>query len=233
VTSRPLYTMFVAVPPRYDVVNHVVTLGLDIRWRALAAAECMASGTKTFLDLGCGTGDLALRVSLLASENALVAGLDYSQPMLDRAVVKARRKHLHLSFIRGDAAALPFPDATLDCVGISFAFRNLTYKNPNTGQYLSEVLRVLLPGGRFVVVESSQPPSPVFNWIFQRYVRWFVRPAGILVSGNPGAYRYLSESVARFYTAPEAARLLTEAGFSKVTYRRLFFGAAVLHVAVK
>jgi len=225
--------MFVAVPPRYDIVNHIVTLGLDVRWRNLAARECLASGTKTFLDLGCGTGDLALTVSRIAAREAAIAGLDYSQPMLDRAVTKAHQRRIPISFIRGDAAALPFPDAALDCVGISFAFRNLTYKNPNTRQYLSEVLRVLRPGGRFVIVESSQPPSVIFNWIFQRHVRWFVRPSGMLVSGNPGAYRYLSESVTRFYTAPEAVRLLMETGFSQVAFRRLFFGAAALHVAVK
>ena len=232
-TSRPLYSMFVAVPPRYDIVNHIVTLGLDTRWRNLAARECLASGAQTFLDLGCGTGDLALTVSRIGTNDTEIAGLDYSQPMLDRAVKKAHQRHTAVSFIRGDAAALPFPDAVFDCVGISFAFRNLTYKNPNARQYLSEVLRVLRPGGRFVVVESSQPPSPIFNWIFRCYVRWFVRPAGILVSGNPGAYRYLSESVTRFYSAPEAARLLTDAGFSKTTFRRIFLGAAALHVAVK
>ncbi|MEW6143018.1 MAG: ubiquinone/menaquinone biosynthesis methyltransferase [Chloroflexota bacterium] len=232
-TSRPLYTMFMAVPPRYDIVNHIVTLGLDIGWRNLAARECLAAGAKTFLDLGCGTGDLALTVSRTAAGTAAIVGLDYSRPMLDRAVIKARRRHAVANFIQGDAAALPFPDSSLECVGISFAFRNLTYKNPNTRQYLSEVLRVLRPGGRFVIVESSQPPSAIFNWIFQRYVRWFVRPAGVIVSGNPGAYRYLSESVARFYTATEAVKLLLDAGFSQVTFRRLFFGAAALHIAVK
>lgn len=232
-TARPLYTMFVAVPPRYDIVNHIVTLGLDIRWRNLAARECLAQGTKTFLDLGCGTGDLALTVSRTATSDLVIIGLDYSQPMLDRAVIKVHRRHISANFIRGDAAAMPFPDAAFDCIGISFAFRNLTYKNPNTGQYLSEVLRVLRPGGRFVIVESSQPPSAVFNWVFQRYVRWFVRPSGILVSGNPGAYRYLSESVSRFCSAPEVVKLLLDAGFSKVVFRRLFLGAAALHVAIK
>ncbi|MCX8126582.1 MAG: class I SAM-dependent methyltransferase, partial [Dehalococcoidia bacterium] len=181
---------------------------------------------------GCGTGDLALAVSR-AGSGAIIIGLDYSQPMLDRAVAKARRRHAVASFVRGDAAALPFPDSSLDCVGTSFAFRNLTYRNPNTRKYLSEVLRILRPGGRFVVVESSQPPSAVFNWVFRRYVRWFVRPVGVLVSGNPAAYRYLAESVSRFYTAPEVVRLLQDAGFTGVTFRRLFFGAAAMHVAIK
>lgn len=231
-TCRPLYAMFVAVPPRYDIVNHIVTLGLDVRWRNMAARECLSQEIKLFLDLGCGTGDLALTVSRLGNGTSVI-GLDYSRPMLDRAVIKAREQRAAVGFIQGDAATLPFPDSSLDCVGISFAFRNLTYKNPNTSQYLCEVLRVLRPGGRFVIVESSQPPSAIFNWIFQRYIRWFVRPAGVLVSGNPGAYRYLAESVSRFYTAPEAVSLLQDAGFSRVTYRRLFFGAAAIHVAVK
>jgi demethylmenaquinone methyltransferase/2-methoxy-6-polyprenyl-1,4-benzoquinol methylase len=225
--------MFVAVPPRYDIVNHVVTLGLDTRWRRLAACEVLSGMPGTFLDIGCGTGDLALAAASMSTMNTSIAGLDYSQPMLDRAVIKAAKRAAAVSFIRGDVAALPFPNGSLDGVGISFAFRNLTYRNPLTKQYLAEVLRVLRPGGRFIIVESSQPPNRVFRWLFQRYVRWFVRPAGIAVSGNPGAYRYLAESVARFYTADEVVSLLMNSGFNRAGYKRLFFGAAAVHTAVK
>jgi demethylmenaquinone methyltransferase/2-methoxy-6-polyprenyl-1,4-benzoquinol methylase len=189
--------MFVAVPPRYDIVNHVVTLGLDTRWRRLAACEVLSGMPGTFLDIGCGTGDLALAAASMSTMNTSIAGLDYSQPMLDRAVIKAAKRAAAVSFIR------------------------------------AEVLRVLRPGGRFIIVESSQPPNRVFRWLFQRYVRWFVRPAGIAVSGNPGAYRYLAESVARFYTADEVVSLLMNSGFNRAGYKRLFFGAAAVHTAVK
>jgi demethylmenaquinone methyltransferase/2-methoxy-6-polyprenyl-1,4-benzoquinol methylase len=118
-------------------------------------------------------------------------------------------------------------------VGISFAFRNLTYKNPKTKLYLAEILRVLKPGGKFVIVESSQPRSAIIRALFHLYLRAFVYPVGYLLSGNKGAYRYLAESAARFYGPHELGQLLVGAGFGAVRYRRLFFGAAAVRVAAK
>jgi demethylmenaquinone methyltransferase/2-methoxy-6-polyprenyl-1,4-benzoquinol methylase len=235
--SRFLHDVFTVVPPRYDLINHLMTWGLDGRWRRMAARECLAAKPGRVLDLCCGTGDLVLAIARLGGEKIEVLGIDYSQPMLAKAERKAGRSgdSQRLSFVCGDIARIPFPDAYFDCIGISFAFRNLTYQNPLAGRYLAEVLRVLKNGGRFVILESSQPhPRPGFiKWLHHLYVRHFVFRLGWLVSGDKESYRYLADSVVNFYGAEELKKLLMEAGFGRVSFRRLFLGAAAIHVAVK
>jgi demethylmenaquinone methyltransferase/2-methoxy-6-polyprenyl-1,4-benzoquinol methylase len=155
--------------------------------------------------------------------------------MLEIAVRKAATvtEGKNVSFLPGDVTSLPFPDGYFDCAGISFAFRNLTYRNPYAREHLEEVVRVLKKGGKYVIVESSQPKSRLVRKLFHLYLRTFVFRAGHLLSGNRGAYHYLAESASRFYTPEEVKAMLLEAGFSRVSYRPLFFGAAGIHVAVK
>jgi len=164
-----------------------------------------------------------------------VMGLDYSPPMLAIARDKALRRGVQnlISFIHGDVADLPFPDGYFDSIGISFAFRNLTFRNPLTSRYMSEVLRVIKPGGRFIIVESSQPPNRVIRTLAHAYERWFIRNVGAWITGNRPAYKYLAESSQKFYTADELADFLVRSGFTGVMVRRLFFGAAAIHVAEK
>jgi demethylmenaquinone methyltransferase/2-methoxy-6-polyprenyl-1,4-benzoquinol methylase len=227
--------MFTAVPRHYDLVNHVITWGLDARWRRRAARECLVSNPKRVLDLCCGTADLAINLALLAEEGTEITGLDYSRPMLEIAKAKAARAGVRgrLSLIHGDVACLPFPDGYFNGIGISFAFRNLTYNNPLTAGYLAEILRVLAAGGRFVIVESSQPACGLVRWLFHIYLRQFVAAVGYRLSGNRGAYQYLAESARRFYGPGEVKDRLLSAGFRGVAYRPLLFGAAGIHVAVK
>ena len=227
--------MFTAVPPRYDLINRLFTWGLDERWRHQAARECLKGHPKALLDLCCGTGDLALRLAKMATDDVSIVGIDFSLPMLRlaREKAKASDKSDRVAFVYGDAATLPFPDKYFDCIGISFAFRNLTYKNRLALRYLAEVLRVLQPGGRFVIVESSQPgPRPVRK-LFHFYLRRFVSPLGRFLSGNRGAYQYLAESASRFYTVEELRNLMLEAGFCRFASRRLTLGAVAIHVATK
>jgi len=232
---KPLHRMFTAVPPRYDLVNHVITLGLDSRWRRKAAGECLSSRPGKVLDLGCGTGDLIIAIARMSTDNAEMAGVDYSQPMLEIAERKAKRlaPAKKISFVSGDASSLPFPDGHFDCAGISFAFRNLTYKNPSAKRHLTEVCRVLRAEGRFVIVETSQPESRFIRTIYHLYLRWFVFWLGYLISGNKGAYNYLAESASRFYNSGEVKEMLISAGFREVSFRPLLFGAAGIHVATK
>ncbi|MDP6576340.1 MAG: ubiquinone/menaquinone biosynthesis methyltransferase [Dehalococcoidales bacterium] len=235
VPNKPLYGMFTAIPGCYDLVNRVITWGLDKRWRVQAARECLAAQPSRVLDLGCGTGDLAINVARLAGSGVEVIGLDFSRPMLEIAARKAEllAKGSRISFTCGDAANLPAADGYFDCVGISFAFRNLTYKNPLAQRHVAEVVRVLNPGGRLVIVETSQPKVKLIRKLFHLYLGWFVSGIGYLLSGHRGAYHYLAESAARFYTTEELKEVLVTAGFSRVTCHPLLFGAAGIYVAVK
>ncbi len=233
--NRPLQGIFMAVPPHYDLINRLFTWGLDERWRSLTARECLKEQPEQVLDLCCGTADLALRLAGMSSDSTRTVGIDFSLPMLE--IAKEKSEHAGMNdrvfLIHGDTAALPFTDGQFDCIGISFAFRNLTYKNPLALRYLTEVLRVLRPGGRFVIVESSQPGSWLIRKLFHLYMRWYVSRLGYLLSRNRGAYRYLAESASRFYTVGELRNLMLEIGFSKFSSRRLVFGAAAIHVATK
>jgi demethylmenaquinone methyltransferase/2-methoxy-6-polyprenyl-1,4-benzoquinol methylase len=187
------------------------------------------------LDLCCGTGDLAINLARLAENNIDLAGIDYSNPMLELATKKAAlsARASKISFIYGDAANLPFTDGYFDCIGISFAFRNLTYKNQLAPRHLTEVLRVLTAGGRFVVVETSQPKLKLIRKLYHVYLRWFVSRLGYLLSGNRGAYHYLAESATRYYTSDEVEEILLASGFRRVSFRRLFFGVVGIHIATK
>ena len=232
---RPLYHIFTRIPDRYDLINHVITLGMDNAWRRQAALACLQDRPARILDICCGTGDLAITIAKLAQYSPEITGADYSQPMLEIAAAKASSSTWaeNIRFINADVARLPFADNHFDCIGISFAFRNLTYKNPLTQSYLNEILRVLKPGGKFIIVESSQPKSPIIRFLDHLYLRLWVFPAGYLISGNKGAYRYLAESALHFYSAGEMQGFLLKAGFKQATAKRLFFGAAAVYSAVK
>lgn len=227
--------MFDAVPRRYDLINRLFTLRLDERWRRRAARTCLAAGPARVVDLACGTGDLTLRLADLAGAGVEVIGADFSEPMLEVARAKAEARGLsdRVAFVWADAAELPFEDGSVDAVGIAFGFRNLTWKNPHSDRHLAEVLRVLAPGGRFVIVESSQPRSTAFRSVVHWYQRAVVAKLGGALSGQKKAYRYLAESAQRFYDAEQVDGLLAGAGFASVEHKLLLRGVAALHVALK
>jgi demethylmenaquinone methyltransferase/2-methoxy-6-polyprenyl-1,4-benzoquinol methylase len=235
VRTKPLHGMFNSIPRHYDLVNALITWGMDKRWRALAARECAGTGPRRVLDLGCGTGDLAIGIVRWAKSYIAVTGLDYSSTMLEMATRKAEAAvgRSRITFTQAEAASLPFVNDYFDTVGISFAFRNLTYKSPLVNFHLAEIFRVLNPGGRLVVVESSQPESALIRWFFHLYLKTYVYWIGWWLSGNKGAYRYLTESARRFFTPGQVRELLKEVGFRDIVYRPLLFGAVGIHVAIK
>ncbi|UCD08657.1 MAG: ubiquinone/menaquinone biosynthesis methyltransferase [Dehalococcoidales bacterium] len=231
--TRPLYEMFNTVPRHYDLLNKIMTLGLDKKWRNKAARACLDSLSGRILDICCGTGDLAHTLSLIQNDKAKIFALDYSRLMLDIAVQKTELLKDKPSLIIGDASQLPFNDGCYDCVGISFAFRNLTYRNPKISDHLAEIFRIIKPGGRFVIVESSQPKSSLIRKLFHIYLRFYVVKVGALISGEKSAYNYLAESATRFFKPNEIKDMLIKAGFSRVDYHPLFFGVAGIHIATK
>lgn len=232
--EKPLHAIFSDIPPHYDLINHLSTLSLDTRWRLALARKCLEKNPLRFLDLCCGTGDLVLTVSKISDGKTDLSGLDFSEHMLEFARDKANKmSKLPINFVYGDASAMPFGDETFDVVGISFAFRNLTYANPASSKHLSEILRVLKTGGRFVIAETSQPKSMFVRFFFHLYMRWLVAPAGGLISGNWKAYRYLAESTCRYFDRNQITDLLLKAGFSEVTYKPMLLGASSIVCATK
>jgi len=211
-------TMFDRIAPVYDAMNHVMTAGLDRRWRRVAAEAVVSPGDRV-LDACCGTGDLALAC---ARAGGRVTGLDFSERMLERA----RAKSSAIEWVQGDALALPFEDGSFDAATVGFGVRNLE----NLAGGLAELRRVLRPGGRLGVLEITQPRgalAPFFRLWFERGVPLI----GRVVSGS-SAYTYLPASVRRFPGPDELAGLIREAGFGEVRYRLFARGIVALHLGV-
>jgi demethylmenaquinone methyltransferase / 2-methoxy-6-polyprenyl-1,4-benzoquinol methylase len=210
-------TMFDRIAPVYDAMNHAMTIGLDRRWRRLAAEAVVHPGDRV-LDVCCGTGDLAISAREAGGE---VTGLDFSERMLERA----RRKAPDVEWLHGDALALPFEDEAFDTVTVGFGVRNLDDLEAG----LRELARVLRPGGRLAVLEITRP-SGILRSFFRLWFDVLVPLAGKLLPGG-GAYSYLPASVRRFPGPDDLARALERSGFEGVSYRRLGGGIVALHVA--
>lgn len=231
--NRPLHQMFAAVPDRYDLVNRVVTVGLDQRWRREAAKICLQNSPGRILDLCSGTGDMPLILARLAPAGTEIVSGDFVPGMLEVARAKATAAGVadRIRFDEVDASALPYEDGRFDAITITFGFRNLTYKNPKVDLHLAEIRRALAPGGRLVFVESSQPRAALIRTGFHAWLRGFVAPVGGRLSGEPGAYRYLATSMRHYPDAEAVRRLLEGAGYVEVGFRRLLGGVAAIHWA--
>lgn len=232
--QRPTQKIFTEVPPKYDILNRILTLNLDEGWRRKMAVKVLQNKPERVLDLCCGTADLTMHIAKDAPESTALYGLDFSHTMLERAKEKvAVFGEGRVKLIQGDAGNMPFEDNYFDSVGISFGFRNLTFENPDAALHISEVLRVLKPGGRFVIVETSQPKNKVIRSLYHFYQKFITAPLGGLISGNREAYNYLAYSANHYYSIPEISKLLLDAGFSKVEGFPLMMGATAIVVAVK
>ena len=212
-------TMFDRIAPVYDVMNRVMTAGLDGRWRRLAAEAVVRPGNRV-LDACCGTGDLAV-----ADERAggHVTGVDFSEEMLARA----RRKSATVDWLQGDAMALPFEDESFEVVTVGFGVRNL--EDLESG--LRELARVLVPGGRLACLEITRPRG-VLRPFFRAWFDGLVPLAGKVLPGG-AAYSYLPASVRRFPGPADLAGAMERSGFSGVGWRLFGGGIVALHVGTK
>jgi demethylmenaquinone methyltransferase/2-methoxy-6-polyprenyl-1,4-benzoquinol methylase len=222
--------MFANIAGRYDLLNHLLSMNMDKRWRRLVANSLQAtlkrSGAQV-LDVACGTGDLSFMI--FESGKAHVVGIDFCRPMLDIASAKAFKNGLMVPFVEGDALELPFPDRTFEAATIAFGLRNLT--SVETG--FKELLRVLKPGGRVVVLEFSKSTTPVLRTVFGIYFTKILPKLGGLVSGSRSAYEYLPESVERFPDQETLGLLMSQAGFEAVSFQNLTGGIAALHYGTR
>jgi demethylmenaquinone methyltransferase/2-methoxy-6-polyprenyl-1,4-benzoquinol methylase len=211
--------MFDRIAPVYDVMNRVMTAGLDRRWRRLAVQEVVWPGDRV-LDACCGTGDLAVEAE---RRGARVVALDFSPRMLERA----RRKSGTIEWVQGDALALPFADGQFDAATVGFGVRNLADLEGG----LRELARVLRPGGKLAVLEITRPRGPLRPF-FRLWFDVLVPLAGRVLPGGK-AYTYLPASVRRFPSPEDLSGLFERAGFEHVRYRLLGGGSVAFHAAVR
>ncbi|MER3555108.1 MAG: bifunctional demethylmenaquinone methyltransferase/2-methoxy-6-polyprenyl-1,4-benzoquinol methylase UbiE [Meiothermus sp.] len=225
--AKRVQQMFSEIAPRYDLLNRVLSAGVDRSWRAAAVAAALEKRPKRILDLATGTGDIALLLKKLAPEAEVVGG-DFAPPMLELARQKASKAGLEINFVEADALALPFPEERFDAITIAFGFRNFA----DYDQALRELYRVLAPGGRLAILEFPPPPSGGLGALYRLYFTKVLPLVGGLVSGNAAAYRYLPESVERFPEPEMLGTMMGSAGF-RSQYKLLTGGIAALHLGDK
>ncbi len=226
--NKGVHKIFSQISESYELVNHILTFGLDIYWRK-KTAKLAVNGGRIFLDVCTGTGEMAFNLTNTGGNNRKIVALDFCIPM----VKKAKDKNALIDFVIGDAEKLPFQDGTFDALTISFATRNINVNRGTLIGCFKEFRRVLKNGGKFYNLETTQPSGIVARWLFHLYVKTLVKPVGSILSGSKPAYRYLSYTIPKFYSAEELEKILYESGFSKVFYKRLFPGVVALHIAEK
>ena len=218
--------MFDRITPRYDLMNRLMTGGQDVGWRKRAVKAALGAGSDQALDVATGTGDLAIALANAGYRH--VTGLDFSKEMVASAEEK-RCGRTDLDFIVGDAMALPFPDNQFDAVTVSFGLRNMR----DYGAAITEMTRVVKPGGRWICLELTPYTKPVLGPAFNWYFEHIVPAVGGLLSGDSEAYRYLPASVAVFPAATALIDLMRQAGLQACEYELLGFGTVALHIGIK
>ena len=226
-TPARIAGMFDAIAPRYDLLNHVLSAGLDTRWRTRAINELRLERGARIIDLCTGTADLAV-AALRAQPSASVVGVDFAGEMLRLASHKVRSLGLSsVRLVRGDGTRIPLADATCDAATIGFGIRNVV--DPTAA--LAELARVLRPGGRLAILEFGQPRVPGIRTLYAWYFRYLLPLVGKMVSKHQSAYSYLPASVGTFPSPPEFAATIAATGFSQVRAVPHSFGIVYLYIA--
>jgi len=229
--KREVESMFDAIAPKYDLLNRVLSLGIDQRWRTQAvklAGRSLDRPPRRILDVATGTADLAVEALKLGPDE--VIGVDIAEEMLAVGREKLRARHLdhRITLERGDAEALHFTKDSFDLALVAFGVRNFE----NLGRGLEELHRVLRPGGVLVVLEFSQPRAFPMKQLYGFYSRHILPRVGRTVSGDSGAYDYLPESIQAFPDGEDFLQEMGEAGFGDLKQKRLTFGVASLYRGV-
>ena len=231
--GKPVYVrrMFGRIAGVYDLMNRLMTGGLDGRWRRFAARQVALGPGERALDVGTGTGDLAIAVLRAGAPDARVLGVDFTPEMLAHGQAKMERLGLsgQIALRQGDGEHLDLPDASFDACCSAFVVRNLS----DMRQGFAEMLRVVRPGGRVVCLEISHPPSPIFGGLFRFYFGQLVPLLGRLVGRSADAYTYLPTSASAFASAPRLKAIMEDAGWEDVRYTYLTGGVVACHVGVK
>ena len=227
--KEQIAAMFNSISGKYDFLNHFLSLGIDILWRKRAVRLLKKHQPKLILDIATGTGDFAIEALSLNPEK--IIGVDISEGMLSVGREKLIKKNLtdKIELISGDSEFLPFKDNFFDAVIVSFGVRN--FENLEKG--LSDMLRVLKPGGKVVILEFSKPKSFPFKQIYQFYFQWILPKIGKLISKNHAAYTYLPDSVQAFPDGDDFLNILDKIGFQKNQCTPLTLGISSIYSGSK
>ena len=218
--------MFDNIAPKYDLLNHSLTAGIDRIWRRKAIKIASRNNPQKLLDIAAGTGDFTILEAKRTNAQEII-GIDISQNMLNVAVEKARRAKLDnkIKFLKADSLCMPFDDDTFDAATVGFGVRNFA----DIPAGLTEILRVLKPGGRLVVLELSEPSNPLVKGVFGFYFHKILPVAGKIVSKDGSAYKYLPESVDNFPYGERFLRIMDSCGFHNTGIKWLSCGIAAIY----
>ena len=224
--------MFDGIAPDYDRLNHLMSLGVDRSWRRRALRWIVdAQRPQRILDIACGTGDFSLAIARRMHADSRITGLDLSEGMLAVMREKVERAGLseRISCLQGDCEAMPFADGRFDVATIAFGIRNFEHREAA----LREILRVLRPGGRLVILELSVPENKLLRWGYNLYFMHFVPWIGGLVSGDKAAYKYLPASVQQFPSRREWTATMEHCGYANVRHKAFTFGLCRMYTGEK
>ena len=221
--------MFDNISPRYDLLNHLLSLGIDISWRKKAIRLLREDNPKEILDIATGTGDFAIAAEKLAPDR--VVGIDISEGMLKVGNAKLQQMGLDqiIRLQKGDSERLDFPDNSFDAVIVAFGVRN--FENLNLG--LTHMHRVLRPGSQVIILEFSKPRIFPLKQLFNLYFRFILPLVGRTISKDSSAYTYLPESVMAFPEGDDFLKILTDIGFKDAKALSLTFGISTIYTARK
>lgn len=221
--------MFDEISPKYDFLNHFLSLGIDVSWRRKLVQMLAAVRPSTILDVATGTGDLAIALASIKPQN--IVGIDISEKMLEVGRAKVTKAGLEkmITLRRGDAEKIPFSDNSFHAITVAFGVRNFE----NLGRGLTEMRRVLRPGGHAMILEFSHPEGFLMRPLYRFYSRFIIPSVGRLFSKNRMAYNYLPESVAAFPSGENFIRILNETGYHNARRITLSQGIATIYMAEK
>lgn len=221
--------MFDNIAPRYDFLNHLLSMGIDVSWRKKAIRYIGKNRPKLILDVATGTGDFALEACTLSPDR--IVGIDISGEMLNIARKKIKDKSLEslIEVLQADSEALPFDDASFDAITAGFGIRNFAHLEAGLG----EMYRVLKPGGQVVIIEISEPKSFPIKQLYHIYFKHVLPMVGKWVSKDARAYTYLPESVIHFPQGHALVKILRRVGYKSASFTPLTFGAATMYMGTK